>query len=167
MTDPAPPSYAAPEVPPGWDKLALAPVGALWAAVQAGDPAGAGGPAERGSFRANLVLTCDDLHGLSFRDWQVGTAQLLPRTLRDYHLIEIERLRIDDLPGGRRLAHHVDLEGRALTMEQWFVREDDRHAWSLTATFETWSYDALADCCADVAAAWRPVSGRRRNSADV
>jgi len=95
---------------------------------------------------------------MTFRDWQVATDAILPRTLADYLLIDLERLEIDGSPGGRRLAHHVDTAGRALTMEQWFTLHDGR-GWTLTATVETWSYDGLADACADVARTWRPVSG--------
>lgn len=154
MADPGPPRFVAPMVPEGWDKLARAPAGTLWAAAQHVGLT----PDRPGRFRANLVLTCDDLGPLTFRDWQVGTDELLPRQLTDYLLIDLERLEIDGRPGGRRLAHHVDAEARALTMEQWFVQDGDR-GWTLTATTETWSYDALADQLADVAAAWRPVSG--------
>ena len=124
----------------------------LWAAVEAldlDDP-------ER--FRANAVLTCDDTTGMSFRDWQVATDQVLPRVLADYLLIDLEKLDVDARPGGRRLAHHVDDSGRALTMEQWFTLEGDR-GWTLTATCETWSYDDLAEVFADLAAGWRPVTG--------
>jgi hypothetical protein len=80
--------------------------------------------------------------------------------LDDYLLVDLERLVVDGRPGGRRLAHHVDQAGRALTMEQWFVA-DDQVGWTLTATVETWSYDAVADELAEVAAAWRPLTGPR------
>lgn len=152
MAEPQPPRFAIPPLPPGWDKLARAPRGTLWAAVQQVDLDDPGG------FRATLVLTCDDLGGLGFREWQVGTDETLPRLLADYLLVDLERLEIDGRSGGRRLAHHVDPAGRALTMEQWFVH-DERRGWTLTATTDTWTYDALADECAAVAAAWRPVSG--------
>ena len=56
------------------------------------------------------------------------------------------------------LAHHVDGAGRALTMEQWFTLDGDR-GWTLTATCETWSYDEVAEVFADLAEAWRPVTG--------
>lgn len=152
MTDPGVPRFAVPRVPDGWDKLAQAPTGTLWAAAEQVDLDDAG------RFRANLVLTCDDVGGLGLREWQVGTDATLPRVLTDFLLVDLERLEIDGRPGGRRLAHHVDGTGRALTMEQWFVLEEDR-GWSLTATVETWSYDAVADDCAAVAAAWRPITG--------
>ena len=160
MADPVPEGFAAPRVPDGWDKLASAPAGTLWAAAQ---PADLDDP---GRFRANLVLTCDDTGGLGFRDWQVGTDETLPRLLTDFLLVDLERLEIDGRPGGRRLAHHVDAAGRALTMEQWFVQDQDR-GWSLTATVETWSYDALADECAAVAGSWRPLSATKAGDPDA
>ena len=147
-------AFAAPALPDGWDKLAQAPTGTVWAAVE---PADADDPRR---FRANLVLTCDDLGGLSFRDWQVGTDETLPRMLQDLLVVDLERLEIDGGPAGRRLAHHVDADGRALTMEQWFVQDGDR-GWTLTGTAETWDYDAVADSWTDVAAAWRPLTGTR------
>lgn len=152
MAEPANPRFAAPRVPDGWDKLARPPAGTLWAAAE---PADLASP-ER--FRANLVLTCDDTAGLTFRDWQVGTEEVLPRMLDDFLLVDLERVEVDGLPGGRRLAHHVDARGRALTMEQWFTLSGER-GWTLTATCETWTYDELADVLAALAAEWRPVSG--------
>ncbi|HEV2798064.1 MAG TPA: hypothetical protein VGV65_10635 [Nocardioides sp.] len=144
--------FSAPRVPRGWDKAVRPYAGTLWTAVQPVDLE----QADR--FRANLVLTLDDLGGLTFRDWQVGSDEVLPRMLQDFLVVDLERLDIDGRPGGRRLAHHVDRAARALTMEQWFVAGDDR-GWTLTATVETWSYDEQADELAEVAAAWRPLTG--------
>jgi hypothetical protein len=124
----------------------------VWTAVEPADLDRAG------AFRGNLVLTCDALGGLTFRDWQVASDQVLPTMLQDYVLVDLERIELDGRPGGRRLAHHVDQAARALTMEQWFVADGDR-GWTLTATVETWSYDGLADELAEVAASWRPVTG--------
>ena len=146
------PRFSPPAVPQGWDKVARPPTGAVWTAVEPVDLA------RPDRFRANLVLTRDDLGGLTFRDWQVASDEVLPTMLQDYLLVDLERLDVDGRPGGRRLAHHVDQAARALTMEQWFVADGDR-GWTLTATVETWSYDALADELTEVAAAWRPVTG--------
>lgn len=154
MADPRRPAFVPPPVPPGWETLAGPLPVALWAAVHPEHP-------ERpGLFRSNLVLTCDDLGGMSFRDWQAGTDEVLRRTLADYLLVDLERLQVDGRPGGRRLAHHVDDAGRALTMEQWFTQDGDR-GWTLTATVDTWFYDGVADDLAGVAATWRPITGTR------
>lgn len=146
------PRFSPPAVPQGWDKVARPGPGTLWTAVEPLD-------LDRPDwFRANLVLTCDDLGGLTFRDWQVASDEVLPRMLRDYLVVDLERLEVDGRPGGRRLAHHVDASARALTLEQWFVADAGR-GWTLSATVETWDYDALADELAEVAAAWRPLTG--------
>jgi hypothetical protein len=139
-------------VPEGWDKVARPRAGTVWTAVEPADPD------QPDRFRANLVLTCDALGGLTFRDWQTASDEVLPTQLQDYLLVDLERLEIDGRPGGRRLAHHVDQAARALTMEQWFVAGADL-GWTLTATVETWSYDALADELAGIAARWRPLTG--------
>jgi hypothetical protein len=142
---------AAPLVPDGWQVLSEPPPGAVWAAREPADP----DQPER--FRANLVLTVDEVDTLTFRDWQAGTDELLPRVLDDYLLVDHERLEVDGCTGGRRLAHYAGPGGEALTMEQWFVLEGSR-GHILTATVDTWRYDEMADLCAAVAAAWRPIS---------
>ena len=135
--------------PEGWEVVAEPPPGTAWVARE---PAYVEDP-ER--FRANLVLTVQPMGGLSFRDWQAGTDELLPRMLEDYVVVDLERLMIGGLPGGRRLAHHAGPRGEALTMEQWFAQFGEA-GHTLTATVVTWRYDELADVCAAVAAAWRP-----------
>lgn len=146
------PRFSPPAVPPGWDKVARPLPGTVWTAIEPADL----DRADR--FRANLVLTCDALAGLTFRDWQVASDEVLPTMLQDYVLVDLERLELDGRTGGRRLAHHVDQAARALTMEQWFVANDDL-GWTLTATVETWFYDGLADELAGIAAGWRPLTG--------
>lgn len=143
---------AIPEAPEGWESVLAPAEGLTWACREPADPD------DPTRFRANLVLTVVTTGGMSFRDWQVGTDELLPRVLTDYLLVDLERVEIDTLPGGRRLAHHAGPSGEALTMEQWFVIVDDV-GHTLTATVETRRYDALADVCADAAQRWRPVTG--------
>jgi hypothetical protein len=147
MTTPTSP----PLPPAGWEVLPDPPPGAVWAAREPLDPT----DPER--FRANLVLTADDIGTLSFRDWQAGTDELLPRMLDDYLVVDLERLELDGRPGGRRLAHHAGPTGEALTMEQWFVLAGSS-GHTLTATVETWRYDELADVCAAIAHAWQPLT---------
>lgn len=137
--------------------LADPPPGTVWAAREPVDPT------TPDRFRANLVLTVDDTATLSFRDWQAGTDQLLPRQLEDYLLVDLEKRDIDGNPGGRRLAHHAGPGGEALTLEQWFVLADGR-GHTLTATIETWRYDELADACARAADSWRPLTGGGRRA---
>ncbi len=111
-------------------------------------------PREAGGFRANIVLTVGDTGGLSFRDWQSGTDEILPRTLADYLLVDLEKLPAGDRPGGRRLAHHATPDGVAVTMEQWFTQAGNL-GYTLTATVDTWRYDVLADDLAELGRSMR------------
>lgn len=95
-------------------------------------------------FRANLVLSVVGNDGMSFRDWQTATDEVLPAMLQDYLLLDLEKRPVAGLAGGRRLAHHVSPEGVALTMEQWFTVVDGV-GFTLTATVDSWRYDQWAD----------------------
>lgn len=120
----------------------------------------------RARFRSNLVVTAVTTAGLTFRDWQVGTDQILDRALTEYLLIDLERLDIDGRSGGRRLAHHRGPHGEALTLEQWFtIRDGVGH--TLTATVETARYDELADLTAATAASWRPAGTPASNGVPI
>lgn len=95
-------------------------------------------------FRANLVLSVVDNDGMSFRDWQTATDEVLPAMLQDYLLLDLEKRSVAGSAGGRRLAHHVSPGGVALTMEQWFTVVDGV-GFTLTATVDSWRYDQWAD----------------------
>ena len=136
--------------PNGWELVDEPPAGVDIIAIEPPDPA------DPGRFRGNFVLTVSTTGGLSFSDWQNGTDELLPQVLEDYVLVDLERLDIQGYPAGRRLAHHAGPGGQALTMEQWFTQIDDV-GYTLTATVETFRYDALADVLAATATSWRPV----------
>ena len=146
MAEDSTPPFA---VPAGWEVVADS---SGQTALVAREPAD---PARPDRFRANLVATAVPVGGLSFRDWQAGTDELLPRVLDDYLLVDLQKAFLDDRPAGRRLAHHAGPGGEALTMEQWFTLVDGV-GHTLTATIETWHYDELADRCAEVARTWRP-----------
>jgi hypothetical protein len=141
-----------PAAPGTWETVTPPGPDITWVAREPVDPS------DPSRFRANLVLTAVTTAGMSFRDWQAGTDELLPRVLDDYLLVDLERLEVGGRPGGRRLAHHAGPGGEALTMEQWFVLVDDV-GHTLTATVDTWRYDELADVCAEVARRWRPGAG--------
>lgn len=136
------------DVPAGWEVHDRPAEGAL---LVVREPAGDDPPA----FRANLVVTAVPVGGLSFRDWQAGSDEILARALDDYLLVDLERLSVGGGPGGRRLAHHAGPRGEALTMEQW-VTLVDGVGHTLTATVATGRYDELADLFATAAASWRP-----------
>lgn len=107
-------------------------------------------PSRGDDFRANLVLTVVDNGGLSFRDWQVGSDQLLPTQLLAYRLLDLERIELSGHAGGRRLAEHVVDGVTPVTMEQWFALIG-RTGCTLTATVSTWRYDDQADALAEIA----------------
>jgi hypothetical protein len=127
--------------PEGWDVL-----------TNAGDetPLVAIEPPHEG-FRANVVVTRNPVGGLTFRDWQNGTDEMLPTVLDDYLLIDLEELAVAGHPGGRRLAHYAGPDGAALVMEQWFALVDGT-GWTLTATTDALRYSTMADEFAAVAA---------------
>ncbi|RKS75440.1 hypothetical protein CLV35_1906 [Motilibacter peucedani] len=121
-------------VPDGWEPAADGSTGAALAL----EPERPG----RG-FRASLVLTVESTP-LSFRDWQVAADQVLPQLLADYLVLDLERLPVAGLPGGRRLARHVTAEGADVTMEQWAVLAGGLGI-TLTGSVETLRYDQTAD----------------------
>lgn len=131
-------------VPEGWETTTV-PESDSAVAVEPGE--GTDG------FRASLVLTVVDNGGLSFRDWQVATDEMLPRVLDDYLLLDLERRTVAGRPGGRRLASHLAAGGVTVTMEQWFalVGPGDSLGCTLTATVETRRYDELADLLGELA----------------
>lgn len=137
-----PGSGARMSVPDGWEVLSAQDsdtVVALEPATEAEE-----------AFRANLVLSVVDNDGMSFRDWQTATDEVLPEMLQDYLLLDLEKRPVAGLAGGRRLAHHLSPEGVALTMEQWFTVVDGV-GFTLTATVDSWRYDAWADELATLA----------------
>ena len=120
--------------PTGWDVLPMKPPDRLIVV----EPEGLEG------FRANLVLTVMDNGGISFRDWQAGTDELLPQQLQSYQLLDLERIELGGHPGGRRLAQHVVSGPTPVTMEQWFALVGGR-GYTLTGTVDSFRYDEVAD----------------------
>jgi len=89
------------------------------------------------SFRANLVVTTDELpDGLDLRLWQEGTDELLPQALHEYVLLDLEDVELAGLPARRRLAHHTVESGAAVTMQQWAAVRG-REGVTVTTTVET------------------------------
>lgn len=131
-----------PEVPGEWH-IVPGPDDQRWSAVEAAD--------DETRFRANVVLTCVDNGSLSFRDWQAGNDALLPTQLEMYLLLGLERLTVAGHAGGRRPAEHVVDGTTPVIMEQWFAQVDGI-GYTLTATVDSWRYDAMADFIAGMAA---------------
>jgi hypothetical protein len=136
-------------VPPGWDRLEDPQSGVALIAREPDDPAG---------FRANLVLTVDDLSsGLGLDEWQADSDRLLREELRNYFLLDREVMRFGDRPVVRRLAHHASPDTGPVTMEQWAMVTGST-GYTLTASVATLSYDSLADVFSSIARRFRPGS---------
>ena len=129
-------------LPPGWEAVRDPQPGVRLIALEPPDLAG---------FRTNLVVTVEDVGDLSFEDWQLGCDELLPRTLQDYLLLDLERLDDGQGPGVRRLAQHSAAGTRWVTLEQWVALVGSTGV-TLSATVETARYDAAADELATIAA---------------
>jgi hypothetical protein len=114
-------------------------------------------PDEGDGFRANVVVTLEELGGWSLRDWQDSTGTMLAASLRDYVLLDLERL--DDrpgMPGLRRLSHHV-ASGAAVTLEQW-CRVWEGRGLTVSVTSPSLDYALLRPLLAASGEHWRPVS---------
>lgn len=115
------------------------PPGALLVALE---------PSDGERFRANVVVTRDDVGEMGLHDWQAGTDRLLPGSLQDYLLIDLELLEVAGRAGVRRLAHHTAstaaLGPQAVTMEQWATLVDGT-GWTVTLTVPTLRYPALRE----------------------
>lgn len=89
------------------------------------------------AFRANLVVTTDDLpDGMDLTIWQAGIEERLPDALNDYYLLDMENVVLDQEPAHRRLAHHITGSGVAVTMQQWSTL-CGRRGLSVTTTVDT------------------------------
>lgn len=104
-------------------------------------------------FATNVVVTVEPLDaGMTLRAWQDGAEAQLPEALREYLPLDSEPVRIGELGGLRRLAHH-DAHGRAVSMEQWTVAAG-RRGYTLTASVSTLAYPTAADRLTGIAASF-------------
>lgn len=98
-------------LPTGW-ALTQPGVGNIVAVLAAPVPAG--------RFTPNVVVTAEPLpEGTGLREWQRGVDLLLPRSLHDYVLLDLEHVELAGRRAVRRLAHHVTEHGDAVVLEQW------------------------------------------------
>ncbi len=116
-------------------------------------------PDRDGGFRANVVVTVDDLPPeMDFTGWQQTVEPMLENALDDHLLLDLERL--DVAPGGpstRRLLHHLIEESGPVTAEQWSSARG-RTGYTLTCSAATPAYDSLADVLTEVGRSWRLTS---------
>lgn len=136
-------------MPPGWDRLEDPQPGVAVIAREPEAPAG---------FRANLVVTVDELpDGLDLDGWQADSDRMLREELRNYYLLDREQMRLAGRPAVRRLAHHAASDTGPVTMEQWAMVAGSK-GFTLTASVATLAYDSLADVFAEIARQFRPGS---------
>ena len=119
-------------------------------------------PEQGGLFRANLVLAVADVT-MSFADWQKGTDVYLAKELRDYVLLDLEKLSVGGHPGGRRLATYATAANQSVTMEQWTTLVDGRGV-TLTASTGTLTYANHSSLMAEIVASLRVGSNRHDHS---
>ncbi|WP_030622100.1 hypothetical protein [Streptomyces sclerotialus] len=106
-------------------------------------------PGDGAAFRANVVVTAEDIE--DERQWQRAVGRALEDHLQEYFLM-------DEQPAGsgtRRLFHHVLPEAGAITAEQWSWTAG-RQGFTVTASAATFDYDVKADLFASMAGCFRP-----------
>lgn len=126
----------------------------LWEVTRdaaAGVPLVAVEPSQEEGFRANVVVTVDELaKGSELRDWQRERDQRLPETLPGYFLLDLGHVLVAGLPGVRRLAHYAAPGPEAVTMQQWATVAEGR-GYMVTASVATLAYASVADDLAAMA----------------
>jgi hypothetical protein len=134
-------------LPEQWERIEGPAPGVALVAVE---------PGEGERFRANVVVTVEELDGgIDLEGWQASTDEHLPGSLFDYLLLDRERMQLNGRDALRRLAHHARPETGSITMEQWAVLARGRGV-TLTASCSTLEYDNLAGAFAGIAGEFEP-----------
>ena len=123
------------DVPDGWTTVDDGSPGVALVATEATSPF---------PLRCTIVVTTDTLGDITFRDWQLGSDQLLATTLEEYVLIDLNHRMVEGNPAGWRLAHHTVDGGLAATMVQLAVQVGEEGA-TVTVTMPTLRYPYLAE----------------------
>jgi hypothetical protein len=113
-------------------------------------------PEQRGPFRANLVVTVEELSGRfddvgAYTDASIADQE---RALDAYRLIDRTTATLRGGEGTRTLGHH-DADGMAVAVDQWRVLDGER-GYTITASCWALEYDALADAFAEAAESFAP-----------
>jgi hypothetical protein len=108
-------------------------------------------PEQRGPFRANLVVTVEELAGRftdvgAYTDASIADQE---RALDAYRLIDRTEATLRGGEATRTLGHH-DAAGMAVAVDQWRLVHGDR-GYTITASCWALEYDALADVFAESA----------------
>jgi hypothetical protein len=113
------------------------------------------------AFRANLVVTCEELPaGLDAAAWQEATGQMLPSALDHYSPVSVDQHDIGGRVTVHRVAQHRSKAGTNVTMEQWAAvvpaaDSDSALGWSLTASVATRDHPRRVGLLNEVADSWR------------
>lgn len=135
-------------LPASWERVEDPKEGVALVAVE---------PDREEGFRANVVVTCEELPtGVDLDAWQGSAEELLARTLDDFLLVDRERLELDGRAVLRRLAHHAMEGTQAVTLEQWAMVHESM-GYTLSASIGTLAYDSLADLFAEMGRTFRPA----------
>lgn len=130
-------------------------------------------PATTTPFRGNAAVTIGAVPAeMTLREWQAGTDQILPGTMEQYQLLDLEHITVSGLAGVRRLAHHV-AGGIPVTMQQWAVLAPgtdagpgaapaDGRGITLTVTVATADVAAVADVVDAIGASLTVDEGQQR-----
>ena len=133
-------------VPEAWDVLTDVDATTVLVAIEPDHPG-----SRAASFRANLVVTVDQVGDLAFDAWQRGTDQILDASLDGWVLLDLERLEVDGHPAVRRLGTYLAPDGPPVTLEQWAVLRGPT-GYTLSVTVATSAWASLANQVAAVGA---------------
>lgn len=152
-------------VPAGWELSEDARPGVLLVAVEPEPRFRLGSGQGSGSFRANLVVTCEELpEALDLATWQAATGAMLPSTVDDYVPVADDEVDIAGMPAVYRVAQHRSKAGANVTMAQWAAVLPGPTGWSLTVSVATAAYPRRAALFDQVAGSWRPLGHGGRDS---
>lgn len=108
-------------------------------------------PESDDEFRPNIVVTVDDLEpGQTLEQWQEFVDSVSPQMLDQYVLIDNEITEHDGYSVYRRLAHHANPDGTALTTEQWATVRGSK-GYTVTTTAATMDLKQSAGLFAAIA----------------
>jgi hypothetical protein len=113
------------------------------------------GPAPASGFRANLVVTVEEVReGTAVAGYTESSLRAQGELLRSHRLIDSEATTLAGGPATRTLAHHAQ-DGLAVTIEQWRLVADVL-AYTVTASCATLDYAGVADAHRDAAESLEP-----------
>jgi hypothetical protein len=146
-------------VPGRWEISEDVRPGLLLVAVEPERSVRMGASASDAGFRANLVVTCEELPaGLEVAAWQEATGQMLPSALDHYTPVSVDERDIGGHVTVHRVAQHRSKAGTNVTMEQWaavVAVADQALGWSLTASVATRDHPRRVGLLNAVADSWR------------